>query len=155
MSADFDFSDLAPRQCHVTGPDRKGYILREASVDAAVKFRNASAKAGRWDGDKVIGFGDVADSEVVLVVNCLCLTEGDKGEAILFKRNDVPHLIQESTLRSWPIATLTKMFEWVKENSPTLKLERTKEAMEKDRAKLDEEIAKLDDAKLDADHPKA
>ena len=63
--------------------------------------------------------------------------------------------INEDTLRGWPIATLTKMYDWVKENSPTLKTERTEETILKEMEKLQKELDKLNQLKLDADHPKA
>lgn len=124
-----DFSSLRPKSVNIKGPDGAHYVLRSASADAAIRYRNASAKAGKWESYKnaeekddlrLIGFDNIADSEPTLVSGCLCETEGGREGQVLLKKDGLPLLVPESRIRSWPPEVMTWCFEWIKKNSPGL-----------------------------------
>jgi hypothetical protein len=70
------FDDLEPKT-HIFRIRGKDYIVKSASTGAATKFRNANAKAAKWDIDpsnpkkmKVTGFDGLSDAEPLLVQLC-------------------------------------------------------------------------------------
>jgi len=71
----------------------KKYLLKEASVDAVCRWKNAQLKETRLGPDgKAAAFGNIADADPFLL--SLCLFEiDDKG-----KEKPVPAM----TVRSWP-----------------------------------------------------
>jgi hypothetical protein len=129
MEDELDFSDLAPKRIRVIGPDKLKYFLITASVEATIKFRSASAKAGRFenvtgpDGKehfKVVGFNEVAEQELVLVANTLARSEGDVGEQLLLDRSGNPVLIEPVKLKRWHGGTIAKLYEASLKLSPWL-----------------------------------
>lgn len=122
---DLDFSNLEPKQRPVVGPDKKRYFLVSASVDATVKYRNASVKAGKWDDVggklKVVGFNDLADQELVLVSNTLAESEGDAGEKVLLDRNGNPVLVPLARIKAWHGSVISRLYKASLELSPWLK----------------------------------
>lgn len=120
-----DFGDLEPLQVEVTY--RKIlYILREASVDAAMKYREAalrgvtinptSGKAERMDNSGLF------DPEPVLVSRCLYVA-GDNGKLVLdcLGNPDQSFLVPLSSILAWPYALQKKLQKTVHEMSPSLK----------------------------------
>lgn len=70
MSDTLEFDDLAPTEIKVRiGKDH--YLLREASTDAATKYRNAQIAAMRVSDGKVTGMAGIADTDPLLVSLCL------------------------------------------------------------------------------------
>jgi hypothetical protein len=125
-----DFSDLAPKQRLVIGPDKEKYFLITASVDATVKYRSAAAKAGKWenvkgeDGKeslKVVGFNDIADQELVLVSNTLAESEGGKGERVLADKSGNAVLVPAARIRRWHGEVIAKLYSASLALSPWLK----------------------------------
>lgn len=137
-----DFSDLAPRYEPVRGPDGRNYILMEATADAAVRYRNAAARAGKWADGKVVGFENIADAEPLLVALCLAETN-DRGEMRL-KHDNTPITVAEGLIRKWPHRVLKRLFDRVKVLSPDLFPELTREELVKERERIDREIAEWD-----------
>lgn len=130
MTGIVDLSALAPKQCLVVGPDKKQYFLVSASVDATIKFRNASLKAGKWETTedengkekfKVVGFDEVATQELVLVAATLAQSVGDAGQEVLLDRNGNPVLVPENRIKNWPGQAISILYEKALELSPWLK----------------------------------
>jgi hypothetical protein len=79
MSEPLVFDDLEPRsEAFKMGGEQ--YVLREPTEKAAVRYRNAIAKATRFGPDgKPSGMGDIASADPVLLSDCLFRVT-DKGE---------------------------------------------------------------------------
>ncbi len=99
-----DFSDISPIEIPVTGPDQRSYVLKEASGEAAAKYRNAILGCTRLSPEgKVSSVQGVASVEALLVASCLY---NDKGS-----------LVQRSVIDKWPSRVVKKLFEKAKEIS--------------------------------------
>ena len=140
----FDFSNLAPREVPVVGPDGNRYVLREASADAAIRYRELNLRARRLEDGKLIGWtGDFVRSDAVLVAHCLHLVDVD-GKV-------TPVTVTEETVRTWPDQVLGKLYDWVITNSPTLSAGVA--ALEADLKRVQERLAAARAAAVDG--PKA
>lgn len=128
--------DLEPHVEPVTigGVD---YFLKEASGDAACKWKNTIMKSTKIGPDgKPVGIDGLADSEPILV--SLCLVEADK-DGSPSKRH-----VSVSTIRSWPARIQTALFEKAKEISG-LNDEETEEVLEKRLQETEAKLLKLKD----------
>lgn len=93
------FEDVAPLTVPVTiGKDE--YVLKEASGDAACRWRNAQLRAARMVEGKITGVGDIADTEPLLVSLCLFTREGKP--------------VPLATVRAWPNRVQKALFERAK-----------------------------------------
>jgi hypothetical protein len=97
------FDEVCPAEVPVViGSVR--YVLREASEDAACKFRNALLRCTRPGPDgRPTTYDGVADTEPLLV--SLCLYAADEGGRVRPDRDGRPdprHLVPLATVRSWP-----------------------------------------------------
>lgn len=115
----FVFDDLEPKvwPVRIGGKD---YVLKSAGTGASVKYRNACARAAKWDGNpttgsvRVTGFDNLADSEVVLVQSCTFEVIRDRGQ--------VRHgAVSRGWVESLPPAVTAKLFAKIVELSPMLK----------------------------------
>ncbi len=123
---DIDFSDLAPREVKVrVGPQH--FVLREASGDAAIKYRNAQMRANktRWDETKnrivFVGMDGLADVEPVLVAACLYAAHDGKLPTVADGSADPSKLVTEAVIRGWPVRVQTALFSWIMDNSEGLR----------------------------------
>jgi hypothetical protein len=131
MSEEWILDDLEPQQVKVKIKD-KHYHLREASADAAVKFRNATLKAAKMSDGKVVGMENLADAEPLLV--SLCLYKAGKDEELVLAPDGNPdsrQLVPQQTIRGWPDRTQKVLFDKIKEMSPTLEGKETLESLDK------------------------
>lgn len=110
----------------------KEYVLREASGQAAVTWRNAIFSKTKLGPDgKPIGFGAMAEIEPLLV--SLCLYNGDG-------RN-----VPEQEVRKWPARIQKALFERAKDISDLDEEDDSNlEELYKQRKELDEKITKLE-----------
>jgi hypothetical protein len=99
-----DFGDLKPMERGITNLFGKNYILREASEDAARKYRNSAVRAAKMSDGKIVGMDGVGDVQSVLVAACL-FEEGSN------------RCVTEAVVRTWPSRVVKPMFDWVKEVS--------------------------------------
>lgn len=130
----FDFSNLAPREEPVIGPDGERYVLREASADAVIRYREMNVRARRLEDGKLVGWtGEDVASDAVLVAACLFRTDKDGQRTNLTAPVDV--------LRGWPNQVLERLYEWVLNNTPGLRPASSVPALEAERARIDRAIA--------------
>ena len=105
------FDDLQPIEVPVKYGN-KAYILREASEDAAVKYRNAQARGARFGADgKPVSVESVADKEPLLV--SLCLYHADKEGHISVTREGRPDprfLVPLQVILTWPPRIVDALF---------------------------------------------
>jgi hypothetical protein len=81
------------------------YVLREASGDAACKYRNAMLNCTELGPDgKPSRMGNMADTEPLLVSLCLFRADNDKPVAL-------------EVVRSWPNRVVSKIYDKAKELS--------------------------------------
>lgn len=106
--------DLAPKQIPIR-VYRVEYIVIEAPVDAAIKYRNANSKSLKLDDGKITRLEGMADSEVLLTSMC-CIKTNDDGTMKL-GNNKQPVSTEQQTIRTWRHATLKKVYNWIRENS--------------------------------------
>lgn len=125
-SSKFDpivLEDLEPIRISVT-IGKKKYVLREASEDAACKYRNASTNCARMDNGRVTGIsGPIADVEPILV--SLCLFEVYEHQR---EQKERPVTLQQ--VRSWPARNVKPLFDRIIEISG-LREEEDVEALER------------------------
>jgi hypothetical protein len=104
------FDDLAPVEVSVK-IGQLNCILREASEDAACKYRNASLKAARMQSGEIVGMDGLADSEPYLVSLCLFeIFENGKGQK-------VERPVALSVIRSWKAGIVKTLFERIRQIS--------------------------------------
>lgn len=128
------FDDPDPKHVTVT-IGKESYKLFEASADAAVRFRNSAARAAVLKDGKVVGVNGVADSEVVLVGNCLfhVNSDGSSGPPV-----------SEHKIRGWKVSVLKRLFDRVKEISDGLVDPATPEALREQIAELQRQLAEAE-----------
>ena len=131
------FTDLAPLQVPVELGGNK-FILTEASGNAAVEWKNAIMLATRMEEGKVVGLGELADSEPLLVSKCLYYADKDGGLPVRGNQADPSKLVPLNLIRSWPAKVVRKLFQRVQEIS-LLNETNQEETLET----LDEKIAEL------------
>jgi hypothetical protein len=134
MSAEtIDFPDLEPKEAKVTLRGQK-YLLREASADAVLKYRAAMMRGSRglnltegFSPDKLSGPQkvemsiSVQDAEVILAANCLYRADEDGTVPVIPPGVlDPRRLIDEVLIRQFPSHVLSRLIDWVKQNSDEL-----------------------------------
>lgn len=103
MSLNFDGFTLVEIPVTILG---KKYLIREASGDAACKYRNAVFKSTTMGPDgKPVKIEGLADVQPLLVSLCLYLV-GENGE--------VGQLVPLSVVRSWPDRIIRPLFQEIK-----------------------------------------
>lgn len=127
------FEDIAPIEVEVK-IDGKEYRLREATVDSAAKYRNASIRAARMVDGKVVGLDGVSEAELALVMGCL-FSANDKGQYI------VP--VARFLLESWPDRVLRELFKRAKEISGLE--EKTPAQLRKEIESMQAQLAQLEE----------
>lgn len=93
LTSEIVFEDLTPIEVPVK-IEGKSYILREASGDAACKWRNAQLRAARMERGKLANIGNLADCEPLLV--SLCLFE------VIDANRSITRNVPQQTIRNWP-----------------------------------------------------
>lgn len=111
MNLDLDFSDLEPKQTEVFKIGPNNYVLREATEDAAVKFRNAGMRGMRMVDNKVVGMDGVADAAPLLVSLCIFQVLEGNGKDPIYKT------VKLETIRSWPTRIVSRLFDIAREMS--------------------------------------
>ena len=99
----FDLT-LQERQIIVGGTK---YLLREASEDAATKYRNAAVRGAKMSEGSVT-MGDAGNVQAVLVSECL-FELGENGNVL---RNAPIGIV-----KAWPSRVVRPLFDWIKEVS--------------------------------------
>jgi len=121
MVESLDFSTLEIIELEIA-IDSKTYLLREASGDASVKYRNACLSATKVKDGKVSGFDGLADVEPLLISFCLYerKEDGTRGNRVKLDK-----------IRAWPARVQKALFEKTKEISELDEDEETVESLEK------------------------
>lgn len=118
-----------PVELPVTVGDSE-YILREASEEVAVNYRNKSMDCTMFNEEgKPIGVKGLADVEVLLVSKCL-FTKGNTS-------------VPASTILSWPARTVKALFVKVREISGFDDEEETEESLHKQQEEIEKKLKKL------------
>lgn len=136
-ATEFDFGDLTIIEIPVTGPNKKNYILREASEAEAARFDNARAECAKFKDGGMSAVVKLADSRRFLVGMCLFCTNEDGT------RNPAS-LIAPNVLIKWPSRVVKALYNTALEISE-LDDDQDLDALKKERAKLDERIEKLEE----------
>jgi Asp-tRNA(Asn)/Glu-tRNA(Gln) amidotransferase C subunit len=138
------FDDLEPIEVPYR-IDGTLYVLREASGDAAVKYRNACMRAARFSEGKIAGIEGAADAEPLLV--SLCLYKADKDGNVPVDRQgnaDPRWLVPAQTIKRWPQRVQKALFAKVKAIS---RLEEddteTEESLLRQQAEIDAKLTKI------------
>lgn len=137
-----DLADLSP-QAFPFQFQGKSYVLREASEDAAVRWRNAQLAATKLEDGKVSGVDGMADTEPLLV--SLCVYEQ------LYDAQGSPtdtKPVQKPTIRLWPAKVVKRLFEKIKEVSDLTEKE-DKAALEKRLTETCVKLAELSESESD------
>lgn len=138
-----DFSDLSSTAIDI--PIGKSiYILREASGDAAIKYRNAVLKATKLSDGKVSGLDGLADTEAYLVHLCLFETLRDSAGSPTGERN-----VPIPTIRNWPNRVQKALYDRAKKIS-SLEEKATKESLTKQLNEIKKQLAELEDKEKEA-----
>jgi hypothetical protein len=135
-----DFGDIAPKEITIRMGNRL-YIIREASSDAAVKFRNASLKAAKMVDGKLSGMDGLADAEPLLV--SLCVFEADTRGIISRDSQGHPIPVTLQTVRGWPNRVQKLCFDKIKEISDGLDEKDTVQSLQKKIVELEKRRKEL------------
>jgi hypothetical protein len=147
MFENFDFGSLQLIEVPITGPDRKKYMLREASGDAVAKFNNARARCVRFQNGGMSAVDGQGDLEPLLVSYCL-FEVYDTGEVAT---KSVP----VAMVRNWPERVIRRIYDKAREISE-IDQDGSLEDLKKQRDKLNEQIAKMEeDASKNEQEPSA
>lgn len=106
MTVDFDFSDLTPQTATAIIGGKK-YLLREATEDQAVKFKNMSAKAVKFKDGETTGIEGAANVEPFLLSLTMVEVDADGKEKQVF----------ESFIRTLLARVVSPLFDWVRDAS--------------------------------------
>lgn len=112
----------------------KKYVLKEASGDAACRWRNSILKATKMTPDmkvQSIELGQLADVEPQLVSDCVFLVKEDGAH--------MPVTLK--TVRTWPTRLITRLFEKAKEISGLDKVESEAPTQEETEEELKNSVA--------------
>lgn len=139
-----NFDDIALIEIPVKIGDKK-YVLREATGEAAAKYKNAQMACAKFNSEgKPSGVGNMADTELLLVH--LCLFETDpQGQATLIN-------VPLPRVRSWPVRITRALFEKAQQISQ-LEMKETKETLTEKIGRLREQLDKVE-AGTEEDHAK-
>ena len=127
-----DFSSVAEIEVPVKVRDST-YTLREASGEAAAKYRSAAAACMKMVDGKTVGISGIGEVESLLVSLCLF--------------DDKNKLVKRELINSWPAKIVKALFERCKEISG-LDEDASIESLKKQRDKLNEQIKTLEDDAL-------
>lgn len=150
MSNEFDFGSLEVIEIPVVGPDKKPYILREASGDAVAKFNNARGRCVQFRDGGMSAVAGQGDLEALLVSLCLFHVVKEADEEIdmnhpeLWKA-DLKKALTAMTIRSWPERVVKPLFDKAKEISEIDEPEDLA-ALKEQRDKLDKQIKDLEES---------
>lgn len=121
MPQELDFDDLTPTEIPIKIKGVVKYILKEASADVAIKYRNASMKGASIDTEsKRVSPGESAGAEAIAVAASLYELFGDG--------NSKQRPVLLSTVLGWKNDVVKQLFDRLKEISPGLILSEGKEA---------------------------
>lgn len=135
----FDFGGLEPRSVPVKY-EGKNYVLREASEDAHVKYRNAVLRASKLNEKGNISSMDgMADSEPILVAACLFEQYTDAKGA----QRERPMLVNQ--ILQWPTRVVKPLYEKAKEMSD-INQDETKDQLKKTIENARKKLEKLEAA---------
>lgn len=147
-----DYDDLEPCGVTVTlgkGEKKKTYILREATADVAVKYKNRNLAAVRMQDGEVVGVGDQAEADLYLVASCLCETPPDRPDQILVDKWGRSVTVPPDTIRGWKDAVFKSLLAKVKELTPSLDEAPDEKTLHKQINVLTRQLVKLREAKTD------
>ena len=114
MNDELDLADLAPREITIKVKGVPKYILKEASADAAAKYRNATLKGASIDQvTKKVTPGEMANGEAIVVAACLFE---------IWDENKSPRPVLLSTVLGWRCEAVSQLFDKVVAMSPGLML---------------------------------
>ncbi len=131
MTNDLNFDDLTPVEIPFS-LGGKNYVLREATGDAAVQYRNAVAASTQLADGKVSSIKNMADTEPFLVSLCVWeLLEDGKERAITGAR-----------VRSWPARVQRRLFKKIQDVSELD--EASLQELHKECKELNERIAEME-----------
>ena len=93
----------------------KDYLLREASSQAACRFRDAMMRTTKVDDGKVVGYSaSWGEAEMLLVSQCIFQKHADNGQWVPLGGNEQQALL---TIRQWPQAATQKLLDKVRDIS--------------------------------------
>lgn len=121
----------------------KKYLLKQATGDAAAKWRNAVAKCAKFTKDgSPAGIVGIGDTEPLLV--SLCLFFNDPSDTSWFGRP-----VPEDSVRAFAAPFLRQLFDRAKKISSLNEVEQSLDGLKKQRFELDTKIKELEEAAED------
>src|SRR5262249_48389219 len=137
-----EFDSVIPVEVPVRIGDER-FVLREASEDAAVRWRNACARCARMVDGKVVAVGDIADTEPQLL--SWCLYEGETIRLLPDGSPDPKHLVSAQRIRRWPARVVKALYDEARRISGLDERDTRKTLLDRI-AKLKEQLDQLEDA---------
>ena len=102
MSNEFDFSEVVFEEVDVVTPDKMQCVLRQASGEAAIKYRKQIMSGMRMADGKVGGNVDsMAAGEPLLVHLCLYFKDD----------NNANKRVPLATIEAWPYPVMKKLYD--------------------------------------------
>lgn len=100
---DLDLGDLERRKARVTIAGQK-YVLREATEAVAAEYRNAAARAMRFESGRMRGHDGSAEADAELLSACL-------------QRSDTGAHVSPQEIRDWPTRVTSQLLKTLKQMS--------------------------------------
>lgn len=137
----FDFDGLEQQTKKVKFKGKR-YEVREASADAAAQFRNHGLRSARFADGKLLGMGDVANGQSLLVSLCLWEEVANPSDPTQpgFRPVDI------KVVRAWPERVVKELFEWISKVSMLDEAD-TEEVLEKRISELQKKLQDKKDKK--------
>lgn len=132
---DFDRPDLAPMAIRVKYRGVE-YQLREASEEAAVKYRDVFVTKARFNEEgKFAGVGAISDGEATIVAMCLF----EKLPDGTFRNTSAT----KAEVMTWGSKVVKPLFNWVRKHSDLVEQPETPEELEEQIGRLTARLVKL------------
>ena len=136
MLDEIRFDDLTPAEVPVA-IGGKTYVLREASGDAAVAYRNATMAGARIHESGTV-LGSAADAEPILIAKCL-FQRIEQPDGTIKERP-----VSVDIIRSWPSRVSRKLFDRAKLISGLGEQDESMDDLMKQKAEVERKLALLE-----------
>ena len=140
---DLNFGSLEVIRIPVTGPNRKPYLLCEASGDAVAKFNNARSKTAKLRDGQVVGVDGVGELECLLVSYCLFHAQEDPNDAAGLILTDPVEAENLQVIKAWPSRVTRKLYDTARKISE-IDMDDSLESLHKQRDELTKQIEKIE-----------
>ncbi len=148
LTAEIDCGDLAPVMVPIRAGGLVKWFLREPSDETILKYQGWSLKSAQIVDGKVNrhNLDGLVEAETHLVAACLCEAEEAGGRPKVVNGNVVP--VPVNVVKGWPGRVKRELYQRLVKIAPHINpTPTTRDGIEKQIKRLQDELKKLDDGK--------